>query len=345
MEAKGFDSKHYSDGVDWQPGHPQFQAKGEPTARIKDARGNGAGRANGREAKLVSLVELPQAKEMLLSVLHACPAHVRLMVVTIREKYPGRTPGEILSAIRHLRDDRGDARGKHAIWSEEGVLRLKAAYTRGPTEVQQIREALLRENPSWNRHTLNWQVRKLGISVPHAPAIQWSAKAHGSLMFLSGEKNIRCLAAGNHHSMNAIYVRLSRNGVSGRVRVPTRYSQREAGRLLGVSHTTVGAWMGADLLPGLTERAIRKFCHEHPEKVNRKACTPVVRGWLPRVGDVTESNRNRAHLAHHLICPKCDRTIRGNGYYTHAKRCLCESQASGSNVNLSSAAVQLSRDG
>lgn len=242
----------------------------------RDKRG---GRQNGRTDELVPLDRIPAATEMLLSVLNAPPAEVHRIMMEIRKGWLGCKPGEILGAFRRLRNGRGDARGKHAIWTGEDIEILRAGYAEEPVAARRARKELLGRHPDWNRSVLDYQASKLGLTNHRPRAGQWPEIEHKQLLWGAGEISVRDFAAQFGRSTASIRTRLCWYGAYGKVREDKHYSRRQAAAIFGVAHTTVRRWIAVGLLHTsrnrdgygttyLTRAAIEAFCMQHPERLN-----------------------------------------------------------------------------
>jgi hypothetical protein len=258
----------------------------------------------------------------------------------LQKDYPGRKPGDIWDAFRRVRDDRGAWNGKHVALSEAEITILRAGYAAGPDNARAARKEVLRRRSDLNRNQLDWIVRQLELGTRRAPAERWSPTDHGFLMFWSQEKDIKHFVARLGRTEAAIRARLSRYGASARLRTRRGYTVREAAALLGVSRTSISRWVAEGQLRtesqhnvhAISEDALRGFCKRHPDKVDRRLCSPKVLSWLPKARARRSFTGPRGHLVHAHTCEKCGRTIRGNGYSNHVKVCGLESESSGSNV-------------
>lgn len=306
-----------------------------------------------REPDLVRLERIPAAREMMLAVMNAPPAEVHLMIMHLQKEYPGRTPGNIRDAFRRVRDDRRGLKGKHATLSEEEITILRAGYAAGVAAARAARKEVLKQRSDLNRNQVDRIVRQLGLCKYRGRVQRWSHEDHGYLMFWSEEKSVDRLAARFKRTEAAIRGRLSRYGARARVRIQRGYTVRDAAALLGVSRTAISMWVAKGELQvdprrnsrAITENALQTFCKRHPERIDRRLCAPKALRWLPTPETDTGLKGRRGHLAHSHICPKCGRTIRGNGYSTHAKFCGIEPEPSGLNVQQSSVVIQVLSEG
>jgi hypothetical protein len=319
---------------------PKENGVGDPSVPPPDGGGAAPTRKKRKGPKLVPLEQIPGARKILLAMLNAPLAKVRKMSSQLRKDYPGRTAGDVDDALRRVRDDRGECKGKHATASEKVINALRVAYAAGPAEVRAERKRLRKECPHLSRHQVDRIVRELGLGTYRAPTERWSQEDRGYLMSWCEDKDLKVFVTRFGRSKRAIRAQLSRNGASAKLRKHPGYSVREAAALLGVSRTAISNWaIDGQLevdpqceLRAISEAALRTLCKRHPEKVDRRLCSPKVLLWLPKAKRVESFRGRRGHLAHRHICEKCGRTIRGNGYSNHVKACKLKSGSSGSNV-------------
>ncbi len=306
--------------------------------------------ANAPTEAAAALKAIPEIDKILRPFLHAGWREIHSAVGTILEDWPGRKRDEVWRLLRQLRDDRGEARGCHVVWTEEDVSLLRARYGEGRTGARRATKELLKLHPAWHRRAIWYMARKLALATHSFHGRRWTDKDQGYLLWWAGEKPVKWLATKLQRSEAAIRQRLSMNCASGRVRIASRYSERQAARQLGVSHTSLRAWiaqgiLAADPVKGsrnrgnsgkapvrFSEATLTGFCQRHPGRVNKTACSPLALEWINEGKRAEVWSPTRSHLAHSRSCPHCGRAVRGNGYFTHEKACANRSYASRSNT-------------
>jgi hypothetical protein len=118
------------------------------------------------------------------------------------------------------------------------------------------------------------------------------------------------------------------------------YSWGRVAKLLGVNTIEVQKWIANGELkvmdPSVTDRSFEAFCRQQSSELNLELMDPEIAKWLiDEYGLDSVTTRRSRRLASSqrqaLIirpCPKCKRSIRGNGYFGHIPAC-CDENVTG----------------
>lgn len=110
------------------------------------------------------------------------------------------------------------------------------------------------------------------------------------------------------------------------------YSWGQVARLLGVTAVEVGKWIAYGELKlvdtSVTDRSFEAFCRQHSSELNFGLMDSAIAKWLiEEYGLETAMQRTfpvDASQKQALVvrpCPKCKRSIRGNGFFAHFPAC------------------------
>jgi hypothetical protein len=214
---------------------------------------------------------------------------------------------------------------------------LRKFYAQGLAGARQAGKVMPAIYPDLTPREIQRKAAELGLTNPCAPRRPWTTDEDRTLRWLAGEKGLSFLSEKIKRSPNAIQQRMSRRGLSAKVRMPNYFNLHQVSIMLGVSDSGVRVWFEKGLFEPygkvkfngdgrskvlIHQNTLVAFCVSHPDKVNAKRCHPDVRRWLgeqrKRAG---QWNGSRQHLGERRKCPRCRREIIGNAYSRHVMSC------------------------
>jgi hypothetical protein len=270
----------------------------------------------------------------------------RQAIKAIRELYPGlpsHTPSRFARRQGWLKRTPSDHKTRPWTDYEERKLWELAGYE----PAAKIGERLGRSEGA-----VRCRLKMLGLSVRVKDG--WSFRAFQELLHIGPSKLRRFVVQGSLRvrdprisatSLTALWERRAASVQPSPEEVtiaaqrkklrkgPNAYSWGSAVRLLGVSLEQVRMWIAKGelkIVDGfVTERAFQDFCRKCGPVLNRPLLGEEVRDWLVDGYALRISGEPNAGLLnpsekHALVtrqCPSCPRRIRGNGFFTHAKKC------------------------
>jgi hypothetical protein len=317
---------------------------GSPGRFIMAQEPSGTNPANDSLVPLSRLAGINDIDAILRAVITAARKEKHDAIERLRKRYPGRKRQEFLERLRQLRNGTRQKGTRRAVWTQQDLEILKVHYAGGRAGAYRAVRELLAQHPDWTANTIRSQAQKLGLTNSPKKYKPWSQDEQGYLLWNAGEKSVARIARKLGRSEKSIRDRLSNLGVSAKVRIPNNYNLCRVARMLGVSDYAVRCWFEGGLFGEPTSRSKRRrrsksgpqvslkrvvaFCMKHPDKVNAKSCDP---DFLLLLEDkkvrLRDWHGSRQHAVHEGSCPRCGRTIRGNSYFRHVKRCAGNSAA------------------
>jgi hypothetical protein len=291
---------------------------------------------------LADLADIGKIDAILLTAIYGTPKEAHKAISRVLEDWPGRTRYEVHKRFcwlkrRELRKRNANRPRQHAYWNEERVEMLRKFYAQGLAGARQAGKAMPVFYPDLTPREIQRKAAELGLTSPFGPRRKWTTDDDRTLRWLAGEKGLAFLAEKLKRSPAAVQQRMSRRGLSARVRMPNYFNLHQVSIMLGVSDSGVRVWFEKGLfepygkvkLNGnnrskvlIHENTLVAFCVAQPDKVNAKRCHPDVRRWLEEEGKrAGHWNGSRQHLEERRRCPRCGREIIGNAYSRHVMSC------------------------
>jgi hypothetical protein len=244
----------------------------------ENPRAQNTDRKKSRQPAGIPLKSIPEVLEILSSVLDGSRKDVHAAINEILLAYPGHPRREALNCRRWLRRNRGDAQGRHAVWSEEDLRILRAGYAEGLAGIRRARKALLECHRDWNESMIDYKAAELGITKHRPKTERWLESQENELLKYAEEMSVRQIARRLGRSEAAVRTRMSLLGLGGRVRLKQGCTLRETAYIFGIGPTTLRRYAARGLIRVsrikngyriryISHENIEKFYRQYPDKV------------------------------------------------------------------------------